>query len=184
MTRLNALDPDQTTGKTKELFNIFDKALGVVPNMMRTMGNSPALLEGYLGLSSGLSKGALGGKVAELIALAVAELNTCNYCLSAHTYLGANFAKLDDDAMASARHCASKDPKVDAILKFAEASVTKKGSVSDEDVNAVRNAGVTDAEVSEIVGHVALNILTNYFNLTAATEVDFPLVESHHSAAL
>jgi uncharacterized peroxidase-related enzyme len=184
MTRLLALDPNQTTGKTKDLFNAFDKALGVVPNMMRTMGHSPALLEGYANLSGALSKGALGGKIAELIALSVAELNACNYCLSAHTYLGTNLAKLDDLAMSSARHGVSQDTRIDAILKFAQVLVTKKGNTSDEDVSKVRSAGVTDAEIGEIIGHVALNILTNYFNLTAGTEVDFPLVKSLHPATV
>ena len=85
MTRLKALNPDQATGKTKELFNIIQSKLGVVPNMMRTMGNSPQLLEGYLHFGNALSTGSIGAKTGELIALTVAETNLCNYCLSVHT---------------------------------------------------------------------------------------------------
>ena len=43
MQRLIALDPETTTGKSKELFNAIQSKLGMVPNMMRTMGNSPAV---------------------------------------------------------------------------------------------------------------------------------------------
>ena len=37
--------------------------------------------------------------------------------------------------------------------------------------------GLTDALVTEVVSNIALNIFTNYFNLVAATEVDFPVPE-------
>lgn len=184
MKRLNALSPDQASGKTKELFNAINSKLGVVPNMMRTMGNSPALLEGYLNLSGALGGGKLGGKTGELIALVVAETNSCNYCLSAHSFLGANVAKLDAETMEAARMGNSKDAKTAAILKFAQTLVEKRGLVSDDDVAAVRAAGVAEGEVGEVVGHVALNILTNYFNNTANTEIDFPVVKAHQVAAV
>lgn len=180
MTRLNALNPEQSSGKNKEMFNAINSKLGVVPNMMRTMANSPALLEGYLGLSGALSTGQLGAKLSELIALTVAESNGCSYCLSAHTYLGANLAKLDAKTMEDARAGWSTDSKMDAILKFARLLIDKNGKLSDDDVSHVRSAGVTDSEIAEIIGHVALNILTNYFNNTAGTEIDFPVVEPTH----
>jgi AhpD family alkylhydroperoxidase len=62
---------------------------------MKLVGNRPAALEGYLSLNSALGKGGLGAKTGERIALAIAEINRCNYCLSAHTYLACNVAKLD-----------------------------------------------------------------------------------------
>ncbi len=184
MTRLKAQSPDAASGKTKELFNAIHSKFGVVPNMMRTMGNSPAFLESYLNLSGALSGGTLGVKTSALIALAVAESNACNYCLSAHTYLGANLAKLDAAAMDAARLGKSKEAKIEAILTFAQTLVRKRGHVNDADVNAVKSAGVTEGEVGEIVGHVALNTLTNYFNNTANTEIDFPVVEAHQLAVV
>ena len=179
MARLTALDPEQATGKTKELFAAIKTKLGVVPNMMRTMGNSPAFLEGYLNLSGALGGGTLGAKTGELIALAVAESNHCDYCLSAHTYIGTNLAKLDAETLQAARSGNADNAKTGAILKFAKTLVSKKGLVDDADVHAVKAAGVTEGELGEIVGHVALNILTNYFNNTANTPIDFPVVHSH-----
>lgn len=184
MKRLQAINPDQATGKTKELFNAIQSQLGVVPNMMRTMGNSPAFLEAYLNLSGSLSHGTLGLKNSAMIALAVAEANACNYCLSAHTYLGANLAKLDNATMEAARLGTSTNEKSKAILQLAQTLVAKKGRTSDADVAAAKAAGITEGEIGEIVGHVALNILTNYFNNTANTEIDFPVVEAHQLAVV
>lgn len=180
MTRLKAISPEQATGKTKEMFTAIEGKLGMVPNMMKTMGNSPALLEGYLNLSGALSSGTLGGKTGELIALAVAESNACDYCLSAHTYIGANLVKIDAETLTAARSGNAADTKTDAILKFAKALVSKKGLTTDADVDAIKKAGITESEVGEIVGHVALNILTNYFNNTASTEIDFPVVHANN----
>ncbi len=70
--------------------------LVMVPNLHQTMATSLPLLEGYIGLSGALGKGTLGLKTATLIALAVAEANACDYCLSAHTFIGANMAKPDE----------------------------------------------------------------------------------------
>lgn len=182
MTRLKALDPAQTEGKTKELFNAVQSKLGVVPNMMRTMGNAPAVLQGYLNLSGALGAGKLGAKTGELIAIAVAESNSCDYCLSAHTFIGTNMMKMSAETLEQARKGQSADAKTTAILQFAKTLVTKQGLVNDADVNNAKNAGVTDEEIAEIVGHVALNILTNYFNNTANTEIDFPVVQVGETA--
>lgn len=182
MTRLTALSPENATGKTKDLFNAINSKLGMVPNMMRTMGNSSAVLEGYLNLSGALGSGTLGAKTGELIALAVAESNTCDYCLSAHSFIGEKLVGIDSASITSARDGISNNAKIDAALKFAQVLVSKRGSVSDADVNAVKAAGYTDGEVGEIVAHVALNIFTNYLNKTAQTQIDFPEVNAFEKA--
>lgn len=178
MTRLTALNPEEVTGKTKDLFNAVQAKLGVVPNMMRTMGNSPAVLEGYLNLSGALSHGKLSAKTGELIALAVSESNSCDYCLAAHTFIGEKLVKADPEVLHNARTGNSADEKTAGILQFAKILISKNGLVNDEDVATVRNAGASDAEISEIIAHVGLNVFTNYFNNTANTEIDFPAVQT------
>jgi uncharacterized peroxidase-related enzyme len=174
MTRLTALNPEEVTGKTKELFNVVQSKLGSVPNMMRTMGNSPAVLEGYLNLSGALSHGKLGAKTGELLAIAIGENNSCNYCIAAHNFIGEKLIKIDKSDLQDARKGISTDSKTNAVLQFAKTLINKKGIVNNEDVSNIKAAGFTDGEVAEIVAHVALNILTNYFNNTANTEIDFP----------
>ena len=158
------------------LLHAVEKQLGVVPNLFRVVGNSPAALEGYLGLNGALGKGELEAATRERIALAVAEVNACDYCLSAHTYLGKNLAKLSEAEIAANRDGMSSDSKADAAVRFAVKLVKARGHVSDADVQAVKKAGYDDAQVIEIVLHVALNTLTNYVNEVAKTEIDFPVV--------
>jgi uncharacterized peroxidase-related enzyme len=178
MKRLNVVTPETATGKTKELFTGIESKLGMVPNMMKTMGSSPAFLEGYLHLSGSLAGGKLGAKTGELIAMSVAESNACSYCLSAHTYIGTHLVKITAGELEAARNGKAGDAKTEAVLTFTKTLVAKRGLVNDADVELVKQAGITEGEIAEIVGHVALNILTNYFNNTANTEVDFPLVEA------
>lgn len=158
------------------------KQLGVVPNLFRLVANSPAALEGYLGLNGALSKGTLDAQTRERIALAVAEINGCSYCLSAHTYLGKNLAKLDDAELAANRRGMSNDPQADATVRFAVKVVNNRGHVTDADLSAVRMAGYSDAQIIEIVLHVALNTLTNYVNEVAKTDIDFPVVQARSAA--
>jgi uncharacterized peroxidase-related enzyme len=173
MSRIIAIDPSAATGKTAELFTAVKSKLGVVPNLMRTFGQSPATLEAYLGFSGTLATGVLSAKVREQIALAVAETNACDYCLAAHSLIGKG-AGLTPEAILAARRVTATDPKTDALLKFATTVVETRGLVSDDALTAVRVAGASEAEIIETVAHVALNILTNYTNHVAQTDVDFP----------
>jgi uncharacterized peroxidase-related enzyme len=167
---------------SRELLEGVKKLLGVAPNLFRMVANSPAALQGYVGLLGALGNGALTTATHERIALAVAEFNACDYCLSAHTYLGKNVAKLDDSEIAANRNGTSHDPKAEAAVRFARKVVQLRGHVSDEDVRAVKAAGYTDAEIVEIVQHVALNTWTNYVNSVARTQIDFPVVTARRVA--
>ena len=167
---------DAAPAASQLLLAAVKKQLGVVPNLFRLVANSPAALEGYVGMNSALSKGALPAATRERIALAVAEVNGCNYCLSAHTYLAKNVAKLDDAEIAANRSGASHDPKADAAVRFAVKVAVARGHISDGDLSAVRLAGYDEAQIIEIVQHVALNTWTNYINEVAKTDIDFPVV--------
>lgn len=173
MPRLTAVSPDSATGKAKELLNTVQAKFGMTPNMMRTMAAAPAVLEGYLQLSAALGRGSLSAKVREQIALAVAEANGCDYCLAAHSAVGA-MVGLTSDQIRDSRKGTAVDPKADALVRFARKIVAARGQVADQDVAAVRAAGFDDAAIAETVAGVAIDVFTNYFNLVAATEVDFP----------
>jgi uncharacterized peroxidase-related enzyme len=182
MSRLSTPPSIETApAASQPLLHAVKQQLGVVPNLFRLVAASPAALEGYVGMNTALAKGALPGATRERIALAVAEINGCDYCLSAHTYLARNVARLDDSEITANRNGASNDPKADAAVRFAAKVTRQRGRVSEEDVRAVKRAGYDDAQVIEIVQHVALNTWTNYINEVAKTEIDFPVV--HHQAA-
>ncbi|MEM8796191.1 MAG: carboxymuconolactone decarboxylase family protein [Pseudomonadota bacterium] len=183
MSRINtpATIADAPEG-SQALLQGVEKMLGSAPNMFRLIGNSPATLEGYLGLNGALGKGKINAATRERIALAIANYNGCDYCNSAHTYLGKNLVKLDDDEIAANRSGSSTDAKADAAVRFAVKVAKERGQVTAQDVAEVRNAGYLDAEIVEIVGHVALNVLTNYINEVFETEIDFPVFEAARAA--
>ena len=173
---------DDAPAASRPLLEAVKKQLGVAPNLFRLVANNPAALEGYLGLSGALGKGALPAPTRERIALTVAEINGCSYCLSAHTYLGKNLAKLHDAEITANRRGASNDPKADAAVRFAAKVVHERGHVSEDDVRAVKFAGYDDAQLIEIVLHVALNTWTNYINEVTKTDVDFPVITPRRAA--
>ena len=173
MQRINAVDPKTATGTAKTLLDGVQKKLGFVPNLMSTLAVSPATLDAYLSFNDRLSHGVLSPKLREQLALTVAYSNSCQYCLAAHTAIGGMLG-LTPSQVEAAYTAESTDPKIAAALQVAQKVVASQGHVSDDDVDEVRQAGYGEAEITEIVGHVALNVLTNYFNTVAETEVDFP----------
>jgi uncharacterized peroxidase-related enzyme len=158
------------------------KLLGAVPNLFRIAAHSPAALEGYVGLMTALGHGALPAPTRERIALAVAEINGCSYCLAAHTALGKGLARLDDAEILANRRGMSGDARADAAVRFAAKLARERGQVSAADVAAVRAAGYDEGQLVEIVMHVALNVWTNYLNEALQTDVDFPPVEARRAA--
>ncbi|MFM5885385.1 MAG: carboxymuconolactone decarboxylase family protein [Novosphingobium sp.] len=181
MSRLTIPAREDVPANSKPLLDAVEKQLGVVPNLFRLVGTSPAALEGYLGLNGALGR-TLDAKTRERIALAIAQANGCDYCLSAHTYLGLNLAKIDDTEIALNRAGHSGDAKADAAVVFARKVLEARGQVSDADIAAVRLAGFSEAQVVEIVASVALNVLTNYINNVAETDIDFPVVRAAQAA--
>lgn len=167
---------------SRPLLEAVQRQLGLVPNLFRLVANSPAALEGYLGMQNALGKGALPAPTRERIALAVAEINGCGYCLSAHTYLASNLAGLDDAEIAANRAGGSRDAKANAAVRFAAAVARARGHIRQEDLAAVRAAGYDDAQIIEMVQHVALNTWTNYINEVAQTDIDFPVAPARMAA--
>lgn len=181
MSRLNVVRTENAAGKAKELLEAVQAKLSITPNMTRVMANSPAVLEAYLSFSGALAAGSLNAKLREQIAIEVGEQNACQYCLSAHAAIG-KMAGLTDAEIEAARDAKSGVPKTAAAVHFARQIVAEQGHATQADVDAVRSAGFTDGEIAEIIAHVALNIFTNYFNNTAAVEVDFPKIALRKSA--
>ena len=172
MARLKRLEKTEGDPRARQMMEELDKNKKLL-NIFRGMANSPAVLDAYLKFSGALKDGKLDAKAREAIALAVAQANRCDYCLSAHTAIGKS-AGLDDAAIRDARQGRAADPKTAAAVALARKLVDGKGAVGDADVLAARAAGLDDGEIAEVVANVALNIFTNYFNHLNQTEVDFP----------
>jgi uncharacterized peroxidase-related enzyme len=176
MSRITVPSLEESPAASTPTLQAVRQKLGVVPNLFRLIGISPAALTGFAGLQGALSA-TFDVRTRERIALAVAQVNGCSYCLSAHTYLALNLAKLSPEEVALNRKGQSSDAKADAAVHFASRVASERGHVSDDDLKRVRDAGLTDAQLVEIVALVAENTFTNYLNEVATTEIDFPVVD-------
>ena len=176
-TPIKTLNPETTTGKSKELFNDVQNKLGFIPNLIKVFGNSPATLQTYLSLGELTASGNFSNKFREQLALVIAEENNCNYCLSAHTAIG-KMNGLTEVQIKNNRQAIANNEKTRAGLMFAKLITKQRGQISHEELTTIKNAGYTDEDILEIILNVVANTLTNYTNHIAETEIDFPKVEA------
>lgn len=181
MARVAVIDPQTATGEAKQLLDAVQSGLGMVPNFIRVLANSPAALSAFLGIHSIAGAGLLDAKTRERIALTVAEQNGCQYCVSAHTAIGRKTG-LDNEEMLANRVGRSSDAKAEGALAFARALVEHTGQVSKAEFDAVLAAGHSDGEIIEIITHVAMNIFTNLLGKATQIEIDFPKIDLNKAA--
>lgn len=173
--KMNPLTISTSEGKAKELLESTKKSVGKELNFFGVLAHSPELLEAYLSLGEFAGKGAFSAKYREQLAVAIAQENQCEYCLSAHTTIGKG-AGLSEEEIILNRKGHSLDPKTAAGLTFAQAVVRTKGRPSEEEIERFKSAGYTDRDIMETILVVVMNTLSNYANHIAKTEVDFPKV--------
>jgi uncharacterized peroxidase-related enzyme len=176
MARVQIVNPQTATGEAKTLLDAVQAQLGITPNFIKVLANSPKALEGFLGLYGALGKASLDTATQERIALVIAEGNGCQYCVSAHTAIGRG-AGLSDDEMTLNRQGSSSDAKAGATVAFAKALNANLGEITGAEFDAARNAGLSDGEIIEVISVVALNIFTNILGKATRVEIDFPKVE-------
>jgi uncharacterized peroxidase-related enzyme len=174
-SRIRPVEPATTSEETRELLERTRRELGRVPRLFAAMANAPAALRGYLDFRAALAQGRLPASLREQLALLIAELNGCRYCVSAQTWR-ATEAGIAARELEANRRAESADPRAAAALSFATAVLDSGGRVTDGELARVRSAGFDDSEVSEIIAHVALNSFVNFFSKVARPETDFPAV--------
>lgn len=176
MNRIPLLQTEQAPVRSQALLQQVHQAFGATPNMFKAVANSPAALQAMWGFFGALGGGVIDAQLGEQIAVAVADRNACDYCLAAHTALGRK-AGVSGEALAAAQTGESADPRTAAVLRFVLQLVNERGQVDAADVQALRDQGVNDEQIVEIVAHVALNLFTNYVNVALGVPVDFPGVK-------
>ena len=181
MSRLTVIDANNANEEQKALLDAIAAQLGMVPNFLKVFANSPAALRAFLGLHGIAGEGSLDAQTRERIALALAEQNSCEYCLSAHTAIGRK-AGLSGAEIEANRAGSSQDAKAAAAVKFARSLVEHRGEVSTAELLEVRSAGYDDAQIVEIITHVGMNFLTNILGKASRVEIDFPKVELKRAA--
>ncbi|WP_242356242.1 carboxymuconolactone decarboxylase family protein [Anaeromyxobacter sp. SG64] len=182
MSRIPPVDPSTAEGRARELLEGVQRSLGATPNLYRVIAQSPAALEGVLGLAGALARGRIRARLREQIALTVSEANGCEYCLSAHSALGAGLG-LPPAELERARQGRASNPRDEAALRFVGRVIERRGRVDDAELAEARAAGLDDGQLVELVANAALTVFTNYLNEVAGTEIDFPVVHASGAKA-
>lgn len=161
--------------QSSQILDDLQQKIETIPNIFKILGNSPAVLSGYVAFSNALKQGTLSEADREQIALVVAGFDQCEYCASAHTFFS---KKLDISEVEIKKNLKgdSDAPRTAALIKFCLSILQNKGSVTDHELKHIRSYGFSDEAIVEIVANVVINIFTNYFNHVAETDLDFPKV--------
>lgn len=175
MSRINTVTFETANNEQKALLTAIQGQLGMVPNFLKIFANSPSALRAFLGLHSIANEGSLDLPTRERIALVVAQENSCEYCVSAHTAIGRK-AGLSGAEMEANRAGTSQDAKAAVAVKLARALVEHQGDITTADLVEARSVGYTDADIVEIITHVGMTLLTTILGKASRVEIDFPKV--------
>ncbi|MGY8524639.1 carboxymuconolactone decarboxylase family protein [Paracidovorax citrulli] len=179
MSRMQTIDPRNATGEAAELFANIKRAVGKVPNAYAAIGSqSPAVLANVLQTGAVLkTASALSARELEAVNLAVSELSGCDYCVAAHTLTG-KLAGYSAEQMRKLRAGTYEDDaRIDALVRFATTLMRTSGTLPAEAVQAVRDAGFDDRQITEAILAISAILFTNMFNRVNDTVVDFPRPE-------
>ncbi|NKB33168.1 MAG: carboxymuconolactone decarboxylase family protein [Pseudomonadales bacterium] len=175
MSRLRTVSNNEANDAQLALLTEVQVKLGMVPNFLRVFANSPTALQAFLGLHTIAGDGELDERTRERIALTLAQENSCEYCLSAHSAIGRK-AGLGNEEIHANRQGTSKDDKAAVAVKLARSLVNNVGDVTTAEIIEAREAGFSDAEIVEIITHVGMNFLTNVLAKASHVDIDFPKV--------
>lgn len=171
MSRLPLLTPQTAVGGARDMLGELVASHGQVGDMVRTMANSPAVLGGYLQFSRAMKRAKLDRRISERISIAVQVRQGCALCLESHITAAASLG-IDDSEIALAKRGTSADPAIASMVAFGLQVYQEPSTITTAQVEELRGLGYSDREIADVVGLVALNVLTGAFNLVAGLRPD------------
>lgn len=173
MSNFTLHSPESAPAESRDTLANINKQIGFVPNLMAGLAEAPAALKGYMGLSEQYGKSSLSAQEQQVVLLATSVINTCGFCVAAHSFVARNMAKLDDASLQALRSGeALPDPRLNALAQFTRAVVNERGWVNGKTLDAFLAAGFSKAQVLEVITGVALKTLSNYANHVLETPVN------------
>ena len=170
--KLNQQTIESAPEASRPLLEGAQASFGFIPNLLATFANSPAVLEGYLGVSGAFGKSSLSATEQEVVTISASIENGCTYCVAGHTTIG-QMRKVEAGVLNALRDQATlTDPKLEALRDFTLAVVRDRGWVREESQQAFLDAGYTSAQALEVVLGVTMKTLSNYTNHLAETPLD------------
>jgi len=165
---------DNAEPGAKVLLESTQKKLGFVPNMYNAMANSPGLLNTYIqGYGSFREKSDFSSIEQEVIFLAISQVNGCEYCMAAHSFLAEAASGVPSDVTAAIRDDKPiPEMQLSALSIFTHVMVATRGLPSQAEVEAFLSAGYKEKDILEIIHAIAVKTISNYTNHIFHTEVD------------
>ncbi|MFB1489814.1 MULTISPECIES: carboxymuconolactone decarboxylase family protein [unclassified Thiocapsa] len=144
---------------------------GELPNLLRTLAESPVALDAYRQLATLLSRSSLSPIEQQVVYVAAAHANQCHYCKSPNPMFGDDTQA--DEIAAAIRHGQRlADARLQALRRFTAAMTEHRGWVPEADVESFLRAGFTRENLLEVITGIALVTLSSYANHVTATPLD------------
>lgn len=175
MSKINIPTREEVSPNNQAIFDNLQNSLGFVPNLYATYAHSETALENYLNFAN--AKTSLLAKEKEVVNLVVSEVNSCIYCLSAHTAIGKMNGFTDAQILEIRSGNASFDNKLDALAKLAKNATENRGNTNQDILNNFFNAGYSKGNLIDVLVLVGEKTISNYIHNTTQVPVDFPLAK-------
>lgn len=182
MSTFNVPQREEVSQKNQAIFDNLEKAVGFVPNLYATYAYSENALENYLSLSN--AKTSLTAKQKEVVNLAVSEVNSCIYCLSAHTAIGKMNGFTEGQIIELRAGSASFDPKLDALARLARNLTQHRGAADEAVLENFFAQGWTRENLVDTIVLVGDKTISNYLHKTTQVPVDFPVAQPLETATV
>jgi uncharacterized peroxidase-related enzyme len=183
MSTFNPVDSQTADAEAKAALNLVQTAFGGIPNLMKMLAIAPNVLRGIMAFNQEVTRGELETTLVEQVALLASGINQCEYCVAVHVHVGQQAGLSRDELMCNLQGQAS-NPKSQAVLDFTQAVVNNRGKVDGLMVKALRDHGLSDKAIIEIVGVIGLYTFLNYVKHLTQPELDFPVVEEFRAEAV
>ena len=184
MTTFTTHTIDTAPESAKPLLEAAKGAYGFIPNLLGTMAEAPAILEGYMTLAGIFDKTSLSETERQIILMTNNRLNGCAYCMTAHTSISQAKGVPADVIEALRNDTPIDDSKLEALRTFAVVINESRGWPREEDVQTLLDAGYTRQSVLEVIVGTALKVMSNYTNHIAATDIDSAFAPNSWAPAL
>lgn len=170
--------------KSVEILKDTEKKMGFVPNMYQMMAPNVALLDGYLqAYNSFRSNSGFDSVEQEVIFLSVAYANSCEYCMSVHSFVADQWSKVPMEVTDAIRDGIEvPDKKLNMLSKITKAMTQTRGNISQEEVDKFIELGYTPAHLLGIIAGIAIKTMSNYSNHLTHPALDEPFASRKWTA--
>jgi alkylhydroperoxidase family enzyme len=158
--RIHTIDSAPETSKAT--LSALKQAFGLIPNTAAVMADSPALLNGFVGLVSTLRGGTFTQAQREVLLLTNAVTNRATWPVAFHSTLALKEGVDPQEVRAIREGRLPGDHKLRALSALTRALIEKRGRADDADLAAFAEAGFTRDQSLEVVACIAVSTMANY----------------------